>query len=152
MNQTKKKGKRLSILGIFKENSCMEYGLKLGSFKTESYIKMIDWQAEKAEKTLRETGQITIIVLDNYSVHKSKEVKKNLKRWKRKGLEFFFISAYSPELNLIEPEWPQLKTHELSGRMFEDEYDLAMAVIDSVEKRSQNNNCLCERFRFDEIG
>lgn len=152
INQTKKRGKRLSILGIFRKNSSMEYGLKLGSFKSESYIKMIDWQAEKAEKTLRKTGKITIIVLDNYSVHKSKEVKKNLKRWKRKGLRFFFISAYSPELNLIEPEWHQLKTHELSGRMFEDEYDLAMAVIDSLEKRSQNNNCACERFRFDEIG
>ncbi len=53
------------------------------------------------------------------------------------------ISALSPELNLIETEWPQLKSHELSGRMFEDEYDLAMAVIDGIEKRSKKNNCVC---------
>ena len=49
----------------------------------------------------------------------------------------------------IQTEWHQLKTHELSGRMFEDEYDLAMAVIDGREKRSQKNNCVWERLRFD---
>jgi transposase len=106
------------------------------------------WQADKTEENLKKTGQITVIVLDNYSVHKSQEVKKYLEKWREKGLEFFFISAYSSELNIIEPEWHQLKTHELSGRMFEDEYDLAIAVIEAIEKRSQRNNCVWERFRF----
>ena len=32
-------------------------------------------------------------------------------------------------MNLIETEWPQIKTHELAGRIFQDEYDLAIAVI-----------------------
>jgi len=32
-------------------------------------------------------------------------------------------------MNRIEEEWHQLKTHEIAGRMFEDEYDLAIAVI-----------------------
>ena len=26
-------------------------------------------------------------------------------------------------MNLIETEWHQIKTHELAGRIFEDEYD-----------------------------
>jgi len=30
-------------------------------------------------------------------------------------------------MNRIEEEWHQLKTHEIAGRMFEDEYDLAIA-------------------------
>ncbi|NET11554.1 MAG: hypothetical protein F6K08_01015 [Okeania sp. SIO1H6] len=84
---------------------------------------MINWQAEKAAEILKKTVKITVIVCDNYSVHKSKEVKKNLERWRKKGWEFFFISALSPELNLIETEWEELKTYELSGRMFEDEDD-----------------------------
>nr|WP_293110997.1 IS630 family transposase [Okeania sp. SIO2F4] len=149
IQQKKKRGKRLSILGLFSQEESFEYGLKLGGFQSKSYIEMINWQAEKAEDILKKTGKITVIVLDNYSVHKSKEVKKNLEKWRKKGLEFFLISAYSPELNLIETEWHQLKTHELSGRMFEDEYDLAMAVIDGIEKRSKKNNCVWERFRFD---
>lgn len=148
LNQPPKRGKRLSILGILSQKKSFDYGLKLGGFESSSYLEMIDWQAEKAADNFRKTGQITVIVLDNYSVHKSQEVQKNRERWRKKGLEFFFISAYSPELNLIESEWHQLKTHEISGRMFEDEYDLAMAVIDSVENRSIRNNCICERYRF----
>lgn len=148
IQQKKKRGKRLSILGIFSQKESFEYGLKLGGFKSKSYIEMLNWQAKKAEKTMKETGQITVIVLDNYSVHKSKEVKKNLEAWRKKGLEFFFISAYSPELNLIEPEWHQLKTHELSGIMFEDEYDLAQAVIEGIEARATKNNYVCQRFKF----
>jgi len=139
---------RVSLKGKQKEKESFEYGLRLGGFKGKSYIKMMNWQAEKAEENLKKTGQITVIVLDNYTVHKSKEVEKYLEKWREKGLEFFFISAYSPELNLIESEWHQLKTHELSGRMFEDEYDLALAVMEGIEKRSQRNNCICERFRF----
>jgi putative transposase len=125
INQTKKRGKRLSILGICKDKESFQYGLKLGGFKSKSYIEIRDWQANKAEENFIKTGQLTVIVLDNYAVHKSQEVKKNLEKWRNKGLEFFFISTYSPELNLIEPEWHQLKNHEIAGRMFEDGYDLA---------------------------
>ncbi|WP_143172965.1 hypothetical protein [Scytonema sp. HK-05] len=31
-------------------------------------------------------------------------------------------------MNRIEDEWHQLKTHEIAGRMFEHEYDLAIAL------------------------
>lgn len=148
IKQTKKRGRRLSILGIFEEDESFEYGLKIGGFRSKNYIEMMNWQAEKAEEIWQKTGKITVIVLDNYTVHKSQEVQKHLERWRSQGLEFFFISAYSPELNLIEPEWHQLKTHELAGRMFDDEYDLALAVIEGIEKRSQRTNGVCERFRF----
>jgi len=33
------------------------------------------------------------------------------------------------KMNRIEDEWHQLKTHEIAGRMFEDEYDLAATII-----------------------
>jgi DNA-binding NarL/FixJ family response regulator len=71
-------------------------------------------------------------------------VRRTIARW----LEFFCLSSYSPELNHIEPEWHQLKTHELAGRMFEDEDELAQAVIKGIEERSQKNNYICQRFRF----
>lgn len=40
-------------------------------------------------------------------------------------------------MNLIEREWHQLKTDELAGRIFEDEYNLALAVIERVETRAK---------------
>lgn len=51
-------------------------------------------------------------------------------------------------MNRIEEEWHQLKTHEIAGRMFEDEYDLAIAVIEGVEVRSQQGGYPLERFKF----
>jgi hypothetical protein len=48
----------------------------------------------------------------------------------------------------IETEWHQLKTHELVGQMFEDELDLAYAVIDGVDARAEAGGYLAERFRF----
>jgi hypothetical protein len=51
-------------------------------------------------------------------------------------------------MNRIEEQWHQLKTHELAGRMFEDEYDLAIAVIDGMETRSIKGEYTLERFKF----
>ena len=51
-------------------------------------------------------------------------------------------------MNLIEIEWHQIKTHELAGRIFEDEYDLAIAVIEGVEARAQKGSYNSERFLF----
>jgi len=48
-----------------------EYGLAFKSFKSESYIKLLNWQAKKAQDRLRETGQITVIVEDQASIHRS---------------------------------------------------------------------------------
>lgn len=33
-------------------------------------------------------------------------------------------------MNLIEAQWHQGKTHEIAGRIFDNEYDLANAIID----------------------
>ena len=49
----------------------------------------------------------------------------------------------------IELEWQQLKNHELSGQMFDDELDLAYAVIDGVEARGERGNYTTQRFKFD---
>jgi len=43
-------------------------------------------------------------------------------RWQEQGLFLFFLPQF--QMNRIEEEWHQLKTHEIAGRMFEDEYDL----------------------------
>ena len=54
-------------------------------------------------------------------------------------------------MNLIETEWHQIKTHELTGRIFEDEYDLAIAVIAGVEASAQRGKYNTERFLFNSV-
>ncbi len=51
-------------------------------------------------------------------------------------------------MNRIELEWQQLKTHELAGQMFDDELDLAYAVIDGIEARGGRGNYTTKRFKF----
>ena len=51
-------------------------------------------------------------------------------------------------MNRIEDEWHQLKTHELAGQMFEDEYDLALAIMAGMEARSLYGGYTLERFKF----
>ena len=136
IEQSKKRGKRLNILGIYEPKKSLSYALKLGSFKTDSFIKILDKEAIEAENNRIKTGVDTVIILDNYSIHKSQQVRAKEKEWEKMGLYLFFLPTYSPELNLIEGEWHQIKAHEICGRMFEDEYDLVLAVKESLENRS----------------
>ena len=41
-----------------------------------------------------------------------------------------------------------MKEDELAGRMFEDEYDLALAVIEAIEQREKGKGLEVERFLF----
>jgi len=116
--------------------------------KSKAFIEILDWLAEKAFTDFISLGKITVIVIDNYSLHKSKVVKTKIPEWEKKGLYFFYLPPYSPEMNLIEAEWHQLKTHEIAGRMFEWEYDLIQAVIAGIVNRSKKGGYCCERFKF----
>ena len=51
-------------------------------------------------------------------------------------------------MNKIESEWLQLKRQELVVRIFDHEYDLAMAVIDGVEIRAEKGEYQSHRFLF----
>lgn len=54
------------------------------------------------------SGRLTVVVLDNASVHQ-REVKKRRAAWEAKGLYLFFLPVYSPQLNLAETLWRKLK-------------------------------------------
>jgi len=51
-------------------------------------------------------------------------------------------------MNPIELEWQHLKKDELSGQMFDDELDLAYAVMDGVQVRGERGNYSTQRVRF----
>ena len=148
MEQTRRRGRRLSILGLIQPLVSFVYGLVIGSFTSKSYLKMMSHQAQQASKHLAETGCITVVVQDNGPIHTSSEVQQRWTEWEKKGLYIFFLPKYCSEMNRIELEWQHLKADELAGHMFEDELDLAYAVIDGVEARGQRENYTTERFKF----
>lgn len=148
LEQTKRRGKRLSILGLLQPFVSFVYGLVVGGFNSERYIKMMDEQATQAQVELKKNGRIRVVVQDNGSVHTSKAVRQKWAEWETKGLYLFFLPKYCSEMNPIESEWHQVKAHEICGRMFEHELDLAYAVIDGVEARAKAGKYKVERFRF----
>ncbi len=148
LEQTERRGRRISILGLWQPEKSFEYALACGSFKSPSYIKVIDSIAAQALETLIQTGRLTVIVQDNGSLHTSQLTQQQWQRWQEQGLFLFFLPPYCSQMNRIEDEWHQLKTHEMAGQMFEDEYDLAIAVIDGMEARSISGGYTLKRFNF----
>jgi hypothetical protein len=148
MEQTSRRGKRVSILGLLQPFVSFIYGLGVGSFDSNRYITMMDEQAHQAKPAFEQTGRLRVMVQDNGSVHTSNQVKAKWAEWQACGLYFFFLPKYCSQMNPIETEWHQLKAHQLRGQMFEHELDLAYAVIEGVETRAQAGGYWAERFRF----
>jgi hypothetical protein len=141
-------GRRISILGIWQPEHHFDYALAQGGFKSDSYCQVMDWQAERAAQTLQKTGQITVIVQDNGPIHTSQAAQAQWQHWQQQGLFLFMLPKYCSEMNDIETEWLQLKTHEIAGRMFDNEYDLAIAVMDGMSSRSEQGGYTLERLKF----
>lgn len=148
LEQVPTRGNRISILGLWQPDQQFEYALAQGGFDGESYIKVMDWIAQRAALTRAETDRLTVVVQDNGSIHKREIVRQQWQRWQDQGLSLFFLPPYCAEMNRIEDQWHQLKAHEIAGQMFEDEYDLAIAVIKGMEARSASGEYSLERFKF----
>ncbi|WP_245595941.1 transposase [Gloeobacter kilaueensis] len=148
IEQPNRRGKRISVLGIYAPGEAFNYGVSLGSIKNDVYIELMDWEAKRAAERLAETGQITVIVQDNYSVHKHWRVKERWPVWERQGLYVFFLPVCCPEMNRIEEEWHQVKAHHMKCRSFEMEYELAEAVIEAIDERYLGKGLQCERYLF----
>jgi putative transposase len=69
LEQTAGRGRRISILGLMQPSLSFIYGLVVGGFNSERYIKMMDRQATQAQKELEYSGRIRVIVQDNGPVH-----------------------------------------------------------------------------------
>ncbi|WP_052304744.1 transposase [Nostoc punctiforme] len=148
IRQNRRRGRRINIFGIWEPKVRFDYALMVGTLKTPTYVQLMNWQAQTAATRLLETGQITAIIHDNASVHKSSLACQQHQRWQQQGLYIFFLPPYSPQMNRIEDEWLHLKRDELAGQVFEDEYELAIAIIDGINNRANHGHYQVERFTF----
>ena len=57
-----------------------------------------------------------VVVLDNASLHVSKVTKAARPGRAKRGIYLYYLPAYSPELNEIEPVFKQVKHHEIPQR------------------------------------
>lgn len=57
----------------------------------------------------KEIGKPLVVVLDNASIHKAKEIKHLVEFLATQGVRLYFLPPYSPELNRIERLWHKFK-------------------------------------------
>jgi putative transposase len=69
-----------------------------------------------------------VVVLDNAGMHTSKAFKARREELARQGIYLYYLPAYSPELNRIEPVFKQIKHHEIPRRSHKSKAELRASV------------------------
>jgi len=143
-----RRGRRVNVLGFWEPHVRFDYGLVIGRFNTQHYLPLMHWQTRKAQQHRQVSGQTTVVIQDGASFHRSRETQQHWAAWQEQGLFIFFLPPQSPQMNRIEEEWLHLKRHELSAQLFDNEYDLAIALMQTIDDRGQRRGYPVERFRF----
>lgn len=78
-------------------------------------------------------GVPRVVVLDNAGIHTSKVVKAARPGLAKLGIFLYYLPAYSPELNRIEPVFKQVQHHDMPTRSFTTRADLRKAVEDGFD-------------------
>jgi transposase len=76
--------------------------------------------AQWLESFAQSLRRLTVVVLDNAIIHRSKEIRRCLPRWENRGLYLFYLPTYSPHLNIAEILWRKLKYEWLRGEDYAD--------------------------------
>ncbi|ERS90797.1 hypothetical protein Q671_17725, partial [Halomonas sp. PBN3] len=71
---------------------------------TETVIEAFDHFVSQ-----KDPNAFAVVVLDNASMHRSKAFRRKIVEWMSHRVHLVYLSAYSPELNLIEILWRQMK-------------------------------------------
>lgn len=92
-----------------------------------------------------------VIVLDNYSVHKSEAVQGARAQLEAAQITLLYLPSYCPELSEIEPIWQALKHHDIQERSHSEvkahkqavEQALANKAIALKARNAESKNLLC---------
>jgi transposase len=76
----------------------------------------------------------TVLVLDNASIYRAKKVRELFGVWQQRGFYIFFLPPYSPQLNIAERLWKEVK----EGWIKPVEYDSAENLFYAVDRICAN--------------
>ncbi|PXX94626.1 hypothetical protein CR157_21825 [Halomonas sp. LBP4] len=96
--------RRLNVLSFLSRRGKLVYQTTTELVTTETVIAAFDhFITQKSPDTF------AIVVLDNASIHRSASFKRKRLEWLDQRIHVVHLSAYSPELNMIEILWRQVK-------------------------------------------
>lgn len=115
------KGKGRNCFALISRKNQLVYASREESITADFIVEQLDGLALTITKP-------TVVVLDNARVHTAAKVKKALKGWQKRGLFLFYLPPYSPQLNLAERLWKELKARWLRPEDYQTTEHLFYAV------------------------
>jgi transposase len=88
------------------------YEIHPGTINSQVVIEFFDKFSDKLTK-------LTVVVLDQASLHTSDSLMKKLEEWEQKNLKLFWLPPYSPKQNLIEILWKFMKYEGIKVEAYE---------------------------------
>lgn len=115
------RGRSLNCFGLL-SRQLVYHGENTESMINADFIlRFMDDFSLKIKKT-------TLVVFDNAAVHKARKIRERFEIWQKRGLFIFFLPPYSPQLNIIERFWRELKEGWLKPEDYHTADDLFYAV------------------------
>ena len=98
------KGGHLNAIGMITPDNEMKSLIFDGTMDSE----LLCYCFEEFFKYKRKDSK-WVIIIDNAPIHTSDDFQIKLEEWEEKGVEFYFLPPYCPELNFIEIVWRFIK-------------------------------------------
>lgn len=114
--------KRINLLGFLNPSTN-----QLDAWEVEGKVDS-DVVIEIMDEYCDTLSHPVVAILDNASIHVSKKFKAKVPEWERRGLSFYFLPKYSPELNLIEILWRFIKYQWIPASAYESLSSLRKSI------------------------
>jgi len=121
------KGRSVNCFGLVSRSNGFVYGNSEANINSDFVIEVLDRLSLSISKP-------TVVVLDNARVHTSRKVKELFEVWGDRGLFIFYLPPYSPQLNIIERLWKELK----EGWLKPSDYQSADSLFYALDRICAN--------------
>ena len=121
--------KRLNLMGFFNREHVSHIRITQGYVDSQTVIDAIDEFIAQVANPQR----LTVIVLDNASIHTSELFELQEERWLCQRVIIHRLPTYSPELNLIEILWRKIKYEWLPLAAFGSIQAIKAALEEIIE-------------------
>ncbi|BAU64976.1 transposase [Stanieria sp. NIES-3757] len=94
--------KRINVLGLMNRRNELSYQIHHETVDSQVVIEFL-------ERFSQDLSKLTVVVMDQASIHTSDSLSEKLEAWEAKKLKIFWLPTYSPKENLIEILWKFIK-------------------------------------------
>lgn len=133
-----------NVISALNNKGMLAFSVFIGKFNSEVFINFLK-RLIKHQK-----GKKVFLILDNYSVHKSTEVKKFVEK-NREKIEIFFMPTYSPELNPDELLNQDLKSNTFRKGRPRSKEELSSMVRNKLRSIQQNPQKVKNYFKGEKV-